>query len=209
MKRLMPAVLALVVAPALALAATQTYEIDPAHSSATFSVKHLMVANVKGEFGNVKGTVNLDEKDLSKSSTQATIDATTINTREPKRDAHLKSPDFFDVEKYPTITFQSKSWKKAGKDKLKVVGDLTMHGVTKEVTLNVDGPSAEVKDPYGNIKRAATATTKLNRKDFGLNWNQNLERGGVLVGDEVQVTLDLELLKKPAPSPAQAKDPTK
>ncbi|XXF76721.1 YceI family protein [Myxococcaceae bacterium GXIMD 01537] len=196
MKLLNTAVLAAVIAaPSFAFAAS--YEIDSSHSSAQFSVKHLMVSNVRGEFGKVTGAVNFDEKDPTKSTVEATIDASTINTREPKRDEHLKSPDFFDVAKYPSITFKSKSVKKAGAGKLKVAGDLTMHGVTKEVVLDVEGPSKEIKDPWGNSKAGATATTKLNRKDFGLGWNKALETGGVVVGDEVAVTIDLELTKKP------------
>lgn len=189
--------------PSLALAST--WEADAAHSSASFTVKHMMVTNVTGAFGKVEAAVNLDDKDITRSTVNATIDATTIDTREPKRDAHLKSPDFFDVAKYPTITFKSKKVEKAGEGKLKVTGDLTMHGVTKEVTLDVDGPSQEVKDPWGNTRVGATATTKLNRKDFGLGWNKALEAGGVLVGDDVNVVLDLSLTKKAAAAAPTAK----
>jgi polyisoprenoid-binding protein YceI len=183
-------------APSLAMAAE--YDIDPAHSAASFAVRHLMVSNVRGEFGKVTGSLNLDEKDVSKSTVVATIDASTLNTREAKRDEHLKSPDFFDVAQYPTLSFKSTKVEKAGKGNLKVTGDLTLHGVTKPVVLAVEGPSAEAKDPWGNTKRGFTATTKLNRKDFGLTWNKNLETGGVLVGDEVAVTIDLQLVKKAA-----------
>lgn len=179
--------------PALAFAAD--YEIDSAHSSATFSVRHMMVSNVRGEFGKASGTVQLDEKNPAKSKVEATIDATTINTREAKRDAHLKSADFFDVAKYPTITFKSTKVEKAASG-YKVTGDLTMHGVTKPVVLDVAALTPEIKDPYGNTKVGTTATTKLNRKDWGLTWNKALEAGGVVVGDEVQITLDLELNKK-------------
>lgn len=207
MKLIQTAVIAAAIAaPSFAFAAS--YEVDSSHSSAGFSVKHLMVSNVRGEFGKVTGTVNVDDKDISKSTVEATIDVSTINTREPKRDEHLKSPDFFDVAKYPTITFKSTSVKQAGEGKLEVVGNLTMHGVTKPVTLAVEGPAKESKDPWGNIKTGATATTKLNRKEFGLGWNKALETGGVVVGDEVAVTIDLELNKKvPAAAPAKtAKD---
>ena len=172
-----------------------TWEIDPAHSSATFAIRHMTVSNVRGEFGKVTGTVEWNDADVIKSTVQATIDVTTLNTREPKRDAHLKSPDFFDVEKYPTITFKSTQVKKAGPNHVKVVGDLTMHGVTKPVTLDATY-TGEVKDPGGNIKRGGSAKTKLNRKDFGLTWNKALETGGLLVGDEVDIALDLELAKK-------------
>jgi polyisoprenoid-binding protein YceI len=189
---------AALVLPSLAMATE--YQLDSAHTAATFSVRHMMVSNVKGEFSNVKGTISYDPKKPANTTIDATIDTTTINTREPKRDAHLKSPDFFDVEKFPTMTFKSKKATSAGKDKLKVVGDLTMHGVTKEVTLDVSNLTGEVKDPWGNAHVGATATTKLNRKDFGLNWNKALEAGGVLVGDEVQVTIDIEALPVKAPA---------
>lgn len=175
-----------------------TWQIDPAHSSASFSIRHMMISNVRGEFGKVTGSVNWDEADVTKSTAEATIDTTTINTHEPKRDQHLKSPDFFDVAKYPTITFKSKSVKKAGADRLTITGDLTMHGVTKPVTLEATYTNDELKDPWGNTRRGASARTKLNRKDFDLKWNQTLESGGVLVGDEVDITLDLELIKKAA-----------
>jgi polyisoprenoid-binding protein YceI len=175
-----------------------TYVIDPAHSTADFRVRHLMISNVRGEFSGISGTVVFDAKNPANSKIDATIDTTTINTREPQRDAHMKSADFFDVEKYPTITFKSKKVAAAGFGEWKVTGDLTIHGVTKEVVLNVEGPAPEVKDPWGNIKTGASATTKINRKDFGLMWNAALETGGVVVGDEVSVDLDLELTKQAA-----------
>jgi polyisoprenoid-binding protein YceI len=180
-----------------------TWEIDPTHSSAEFSIRHMMVSNVKGHFGKMTGEVTLDEKDPTKSSVNVEIDASTIDTREPKRDAHLKSPDFFDVAKYPKITFKSTKVEKAGKGKLKVIGDLTMRGVTKPVTLAVEGPTAEVKDIMGGLSRGASATAKINRKDWGLTWNKPLEAaGGVLVGDDVTLSLDVELHKKMAPAAA-------
>jgi polyisoprenoid-binding protein YceI len=188
-----------VILAALAFSSTAsatTWELDPAHSSAQFTVRHMMVSNVRGEFGKTTGTVNIDDKDITHSTAEATIDATTLSTREPNRDKHLKSPDFFDVEKYPTITFKSTSFKKVAPEKYKVTGDLTMHGVTKPVILDVDAPNAVSKDPRGTERRGATATTTLNRKDFGLNWNKSLETGGVLVGDQVTITLDMELAKK-------------
>jgi polyisoprenoid-binding protein YceI len=188
-------------APTAAFGAT--YEIDASHSSAQFAVKHMMVSTVRGEFQKVSGTAVIDDKNLKASSIEAVIDAATINTREAKRDAHLKGADFFDVEKFPTITFKSTEVKKAGKDKYKVAGNLTMHGVTKPVVLDVESAATELKDPWGNVKRGAVATTKLNRKDFGLNWNAALETGGVVVSDEVKVTIDLELNRK-ADAPATA-----
>jgi polyisoprenoid-binding protein YceI len=174
-----------------------TWQIDPAHSNASFSIRHLMISNVRGEFGKVTGTINWDDTDVSKSTAEATIDTTTINTHEPKRDEDLKSPNFFDVAKYPTITFKSTTVKKVGPDRLSITGDLTMHGVTKPVTLDATY-THELKDPWGNTRRGASARTKLNRKDFDLKYNKTLESGGVVVGDEVDVTLDLELIKKAA-----------
>jgi polyisoprenoid-binding protein YceI len=187
--------------PSLALGAE--YDIDSSHTSAQFSVKHMMVTNVRGELGKVVGTIHYDEKDVSKSSVDVVIDATAINTREPKRDEHLRSPDFFDVEKFPSLTFKSTKVQKDGKG-LKVTGDLTIRGVTKPVVLAVEGLTPELKDPWGNVKRGTMATTRINRKDFGLNWNKTLETGGVLVGDDVAITIDVQLSKKQA-SDAEAK----
>lgn len=175
-------------------ASAEEYTLDGSHSSAQFSVKHLMVSNVKGEFSKVAGKVSYDEKKPEATVVEATIDATTINTREPKRDAHLKSPDFFDTEKFPAITFKStNAWKQGST--VMVKGDLTMHGVTKPVVLTLDGPTPEVKDPWGNFRRGATATTKINRSDFGLTWNKALEAGGVVVGEEVTITIDVEAMR--------------
>ncbi|MFY0529090.1 YceI family protein [Archangium gephyra] len=199
---LKPAVAALVLAsPSLAFAAE--FVIDSAHSAANFSVKHMMVSNVRGAFSKVTGSANIDEKDITKSTVEAVIDATTVNTNEPKRDEHLRSADFFDTAKYPTITFKSTKVEQAGQN-LKVTGNLTMHGVTKPVVLDVEGFTTEAKDPWGNIKRGGSATTKINRKDFGLGWNSVLETGGVAVGEEVAITLDLELNKKKDPAAAPA-----
>ena len=169
------------------------WKIDPAHSNAQFSVRHLMISNVKGEFTRVSGQALLDPSNPESLSVDATIDVSTINTREPDRDTHLKSPDFFDVAKYPTLTFKSKG-AIAGPDGLKVTGDLTIHGTTREVTIEVDGPTPPLKDPWGNTRLGASASAKINRKDFGLVWNQALETGGVLVGDEVRINLDGELV---------------
>ena len=173
-----------------------TYTIDPAHSVADFKVRHLMVSNVRGEFSGVSGTVQYDPANPAQSKLEATIDVNTIQTRDAQRDAHLKSADFFDVEKFPHITFISKKVVKTGDEEYKVTGDLAIHGVTREVTLDVEGPTPEAKDPWGNVKIGASAKTKINRKDFGLVWNVGLETGGVLVGEEVQIHLDLELTKQ-------------
>jgi len=172
-----------------------TFQIDPAHTSAEFAVRHLMVSKVRGQLGKVTGTVDVDEADPTKSSVEATIDVTGINTREPKRDEHLKSPDFFDVTKYPTITFKSKKITKLADGRFQMTGDLTIHGVTKEVALDVEGSPIPFKDPMGHMKLGGSATTRLNRKDFGILWNKSLDGGGVVVSDDVDVTIDIELVK--------------
>ena len=172
-----------------------TYTIDPAHTTAGFKVRHMMVANVRGEFSGISGTVTIDPDNPANSRVDTTIPTASIHTRDQQRDTHLKSADFLDVEKYPAITFASKKVSASG-DEWKVTGDLTIHGVTKEVTLEVEGPTPEVKDPWGNIKRGATATAKINRKDFGLVWNVALETGGVLVGEEVQLHIEAEFARQ-------------
>ena len=171
-----------------------TYEIDPTHSSVHFSVRHMMLSNVRGEFTKVFGTIKFDPENPANSSLDATIDAASINTRDTQRDTHLKSGDFLDVEKFPTLTFHStKIAPQPGGGK--VTGDLTIHGVTREITLDVEGPTAEVKDPWGKQRMGASATTKISRKDFGLVWNAALETGGVMVGDEVKITIDVEVVR--------------
>jgi polyisoprenoid-binding protein YceI len=179
-----------------AAASAAGYDIDPAHSSAGFSVKHMMVSNLRGEFTKVTGAVDLDDQNLTAASIEAVIDAASITTGNSKRDEHLRSPEFFDVAKHANLTFKSTEVKRVGSGKYKVSGDLVMRGVSRKVVLDVEAPAAEVKDPYGNIKRGAVATTTINRKDFGLNWNTTLEAGGVLVGETVQVTIDLQLARK-------------
>lgn len=171
-----------------------TYEIDPTHSSVHFSVRHMMVSNVRGEFTKVSGTIKFDPENPANSSVDATIDAASINTRDAQRDTHLKSADFLDVEKFPTLTFHSKKIApQSGGGK--VTGDLTIHGVTREITLDVEGLTPEVKDPWGKQRMGASATTKISRKDFGLIWNAALESGGVMVGDEVKITIDVEFFR--------------
>jgi polyisoprenoid-binding protein YceI len=174
---------------------TSTWNIDPVHSTAQFKVKHMMISNVKGEFTKITGKLELDEADITKSRVEAFIDATTINTREADRDTHLKSADFLDVEKFPNLSFKSTQISKEGKDKLSVEGDLTMRGVTRKVVFEVEGPSAATKDPWGNTRIGLSATTRVHRKDFGLNWNAVLEAGGILVGEEVAISLDVEFIK--------------
>lgn len=196
MKRFIKLIAAVVTLAIPAFASAAPWSIDADHSSVGFKVRHMMVSNVKGDFGKVNGVVDIDDKDLTKSKVEVNIDTASINTGVAKRDDHLKSADFFDVAKYPTMTFVSQKVKKAGSDKLKVYGQLTLHGVTREVVLDVEGPTRSYKDPWGNIKRGATATAKINRKDFGLTWNAAVESGGVVVGDEITIALEIELLKK-------------
>jgi polyisoprenoid-binding protein YceI len=179
-----------------AFASASTWNIDPDHSNVGFKVRHLMVSNVKGSFDKHSGTVDINDQDITKSKVAVTIDTASINTNVQKRDEHLRSADFFDVARYPTMTFVSTKVAKAGKDKLKVTGDLTLHGVTRQVVLDMDGLAKESKDPWGNIRRGATASTKINRKDFGLAWNAALETGGVAVGEEVAIILEIEMIKK-------------
>jgi len=175
--------------------ATGTWNIDPAHSVAEFKVKHLMISNVKGQFAKLSGTLTLDESDLTRSHIEASIEAPSIETRAAQRDAHLKSADFFHVEKFPTLTFKSTGIKRVADGELSIEGDLTIRGVTRKVFFSVEGPTSPAKDPWGGIRVAASATTKINRKDFGLTWNAALETGGLLVGDEVTITLDVEFVK--------------
>lgn len=166
---------------------------DQAHSSAHFKIKHMMISNVTGDITGVDAKIDLNEKDITKSTVEATLDVKTINTNNAKRDDHLRNPDFFDAAKYPAIKFVSKKIAKAGKDQLKVSGDLTIRDITKQVTLDVTGPTAGFKDPWGNMKRGLSASTKINRKDFGLTWNKALETGGVVVGEDVKIEIELEL----------------
>jgi polyisoprenoid-binding protein YceI len=193
MSRFLFALITAVALAATAVAQAGTWQIDPKHTAAQFSVKHLGVSTVRGAFSKVTGSVTHDPADPSKDSLEATIDASTVDTRLEMRDNDLKSPHFFDVQKFPTITFKSKSVKSTGSGKLQMTGDLTMHGVTKEVVLDVDGPSAPIKDPMGPGQRiGASATTEVNRQDFGI-----VGAPGV-VGDEVTITIDAELTQTPA-----------
>ncbi len=172
-----------------------TWNIDPSHSAVQFSVRHLMITNVRGEFTGVTGQMTYDPAAPAATTVQATIDAKTVNSREAKRDEHLRSADFFDVEKHPTITFASTRVTTKGAGQLEIVGDLTIHGVTKPVTLAVEGPTNEEKDPWGNTRIGASGTTTIDRRDFGLTWNSAIESGGVLVGNEVKLTIDVSLIR--------------
>ena len=183
----LPAVLSLT-----AGAATSEWKIDPQHSSAQFSVRHMAISTVRGAFSKVSGTITLDDKDITKSTVDVTIDVSTVDTREPARD----NERFFDVAHFPTMTFKSKKVEQIAPGKLKVTGDLTIRGTTKEVVLDVEGPTAPVKDPWGNQRVAASAWSKINRQDFGVKWNATLDNGGVVVGDDVNITVDAEMIKQ-------------
>ena len=172
-----------------------TYTIEPSHSSAHFKVRHLMIANVRGEFSKISGTVKADPSNPAASSVTAEIDVNSINTREPDRDKHLKSADFLDVEKYPTVKFQSTKIEPDGPEGYKVTGDLTIRNVTREVVLNVTGPTPEIKDPWGYTRRGAEAVAKISRKDFELTYNPVLEGGGWVIGDAVEISLEVEFVK--------------
>jgi polyisoprenoid-binding protein YceI len=187
--------LGLIISSGIAWAQPAVWEIDPAHSSAQFSVRHMMVSNVRGEFGKVAGRLTVEGRNFLKAQVEATIDAASIDTRNEARDKHLRSADFFEVDKYPTITFKSKRIESSG-GRLRMIGDLTMRGVTKEVSLDVDGPTPEVKDPSGTLRMGASATATVNRKDFNILWNKVLDGGGVVVGDQVAITIDVELIKR-------------
>jgi polyisoprenoid-binding protein YceI len=178
------------------LAATSTWKLDPRHSAAQFSVRHMGISTVRGAFSNVSGTVQLDEQDITKSTVEVTIDVATVDTREPGRDKDLRSDHFFDVEHFPSMTFKSRKVEQVSPGKLKVTGDLTIRGTTKEVVLDVDGPTAPVKDTWGNQRAAVNAATKINRQDFGVKWNATLDNGGVVVGDDVNITIDAEMTKQ-------------
>lgn len=171
-----------------------TWNIDSSHSGAHFTVRHLMITNVRGEFTGLSGTVEFDPASPESAKVQASIDAATVNTREEKRDGHLKSADFFEVEKYPKLTFSSTSITKKG-DGFALTGDLTIRGTTKPVTFQVEGPTKEEKDPWGNTRIGASATTTIDRREFGLTWNSAIESGGVLVGHDVKLTIDVSLVR--------------
>jgi polyisoprenoid-binding protein YceI len=175
--------------------AVTTWNLDPVHSVAEFKVKHMMISNVKGQFATVTGALTLDEADITKSRLEASIEVASINTRDDQRDAHLKSADFFHAEKFPRLSFKSTRITRRGNGELAVAGDLTIRGVTRNVVFTVEGPTPPAKDPWGNTRLGLSATTKINRKDFGLTWNAALEAGSVLVGDEVTITLDVQFVK--------------
>jgi polyisoprenoid-binding protein YceI len=175
--------------------AASTWTIDPDHSNVQFKVRHMMITDVKGTFGKVKGVIRIDETDMSQSAVDVTIEIDSINTGVAKRDEHLKSSEFFDAAKYPTMTFVSRKVTQSGKGQLKVLGDLTIRGISREVVLDVEGPTNEIRDPMGNIRRGVSATTKINRTDFGLTWNKSMESGGMMIDDTVFINLEIEMIK--------------
>ena len=176
-------------------AMASTWTIDPDHSNVQFKIRHLMITDVKGTFGKVKGVIRIDEKDMAQSAVDVTIEIDSINTGVAKRDAHLKSNEFFDAVKYPTMTFVSRNVTQSGKGQMKILGVLSIHGISREVVLDVEGPTNEIKDPWGSTRCGATATTKINRTDFGLTWNKPLESGGMMIDDTVYINLEIEMIK--------------
>jgi len=197
MKKWMTVAALLAFAALPALAQTTTWQIDPNHTSAQFAVKHLGVSTVRGAFTKTTGTVQLDEKDITKSQVKVTVDTTTLDTRNETRDKDVKSPNFLDVAAYPTMTFKSKRITAEGDGKYKMTGELTLHGVTREVTFDVDGPSPAIQDPWKNLRRGASATATINRRDFGITYSKTLDTGGLVVSNEVQITIDIEFIRKP------------
>src|SRR5712691_5734818 len=179
-----------------AAAANSKWQIDPAHSSAQFSVRHMAISTVRGAFSKVTGSIVLDDKEVAKSTVEVTIDANSVDTRVPDRYNDLRSEKFFDVAHYPSITFKSRKVEQLAPGKLKVTGDLAIRGTTKEVVLDVDGPTAPVKDPWGNQRVAVSASSRINRQDFGVKWNATMDNGGVVVGDEVNIIIDAEMIKQ-------------
>jgi polyisoprenoid-binding protein YceI len=173
-----------------------TWQMDLAHSSFQFKIRHLTVSNVKGDFSKFQGVAIIDDQNITHLKVEVAIDVASVNTGHAQRDEHLRGPDFFDVTKYPTLTFVSKKVIKTDTNRLKVIGDMTLHGVTREITVDVEGPTPEVKDPWGHFRRGVTATTKINRRDFGLTWNKVLDTGGLVVGDEVNIYVEVELVRK-------------
>jgi len=181
--------------PALPQTTTTTWNIDPVHTVAEFKVKHMMIANVKGRFSRVSGVLIRDESDAANDRVEATIEAASIETSNEQRDGHLKSADFFHVEKFPTLHFKSTGINVVDEGELSVEGDLTIRGVTRKVRFAVEGPTPSAKDPWGSTRIGVSASTEINRKDFGLTWNAALETGGILVGDDIIITLDAQFVK--------------
>jgi len=183
--------------PSIAMAAD--YQLDADHSSIQFKIRHLTVSNVTGTFNKFKGSASIEGEEPSTLKAEVTIEAASVDTGHEKRDEHLRTPDFLDTAKYPTIRFISKKVTKGDSGKLKVIGDLTLHGVTREITVDLEGPTAEIKDPWGTFRRGATGTVKIDRRDFGITWNKALDTGGLVVGNEVGIYVEVEWVRKPRP----------
>jgi len=181
------------------IAAAAAYQLDADHSSIQFKIRHLTVSNVTGTFNRVKGSASIEGEDPSTLKAEVTIEAASIDTGHEKRDEHLRTPDFLDVAKYPVITFVSKRIVKGEPGKLKLIGDLTLHGVTREITVDLEGPTPEIKDPWGNFRRGTTGTAKIDRRDFGITWNKALDTGGLVVGNDVGIYVEVEWVRKPQP----------
>jgi polyisoprenoid-binding protein YceI len=181
------------------IAAAAAYQLDADHSSIQFKIRHLTVSNVTGTFNRVKGSASIEGEDPSTLKAEVTIEAASIDTGHEKRDEHLRTPDFLDVTKYPVITFVSKRIVKGEPGKLKLIGDLTLHGVTREITVDLEGPTPEIKDPWGNFRRGTTGTAKIDRRDFGITWNKALDTGGLVVGNDVGIYVEVEWVRKPQP----------
>jgi polyisoprenoid-binding protein YceI len=178
------------------IAGAATYQLDTDHSSIQFKIRHLTVSNVTGNFSKLKGAASVEGEDLATLKIEVTIDAASVDTGHQKRDEHIRTADFLDVAKYPTITFVSKKVVKADAGKLRITGDLTLHGVTREITVDLEGPTPEIKDPWGNFRRGATGTARIDRRDFGITWNKALDTGGLVVGNEVSIQVDIEWVRK-------------
>jgi polyisoprenoid-binding protein YceI len=196
MKTIVPLITAALFTLLPTLSIASTWQIDPDHSSIQFKVRHLMVSNVKGVFHKFSGLVNIDDQDMTRSKVTVTIDVASVDTGVAKRDEDLRSAGFFDAARYPGMTYVSRKIVRNGPDSLRITGDLTIHGVTREVVLEVEGPTPVIKDPWGGTRRGATAITKINRKDFAMTYNKTLETGGVVVGDEVAISIEMEMVKK-------------
>jgi polyisoprenoid-binding protein YceI len=179
-----------------AIAGAVTYQLDPVHSSIQFKIRHLTISNVTGTFSKFKGSAAIDGEDLTTLKVEVTIESASVYTGNEKRDEHLQKPDFLDTAKYSTITFVSKKVVKGDPGKLKITGDLTLHGVTREITVDLEGPTPEIKDPMGNVRRGASGTAKIDRRDFGITWNMALDSGGLAMGNEVMIYVDVEWVRK-------------
>ncbi len=199
MKRTFIVLLACLALAIPASAGAATYQLDPVHSSIHFKIRHLTISNVTGMFNKFKGSAAIDGEDLTTLKVEVAIEAASVYTGNEQRDEHLRKPDFLDTAKYPTITFVSKKVMKGGPGKLNITGDLTLHGVTREINVDLEGPSPEIKDPMGNVRRGASGTAKIDRRDFGITWNMALDTGGLAMGNEVTIYVEVEWVKKPLP----------